>query len=332
MKNITIVGGGLTGLSLAIALRNREIPVTLHEAGHYPRHRVCGEFISGVSQKTLENLGITEAFHGAAHHQNIIWYSQNTYLREMKLPIPAIGISRYQLDNRLQILAKQRGAHLNSGSRVVSNKTEPGTVWTAGRRPTKGTWVGLKAHIRSAELPQHLAMYSGPHGYLGIAPVEEDWHNVCGLFQIDRSLNASHQDLLPAYLKKNGNTDLAKLLEFSEWRENSFTAIAGFELGKQARVEGHLALGDSHSIIPPFTGNGMSMAFQSAEIALPFLTKFSEGKSSWPETILKTMSALDKKFKKRLAASKLMHPLLFKTQVHSLMKFAPIPALLQLIR
>ena len=56
-KPITIIGGGLAGLTLGIGLRQREVPVTIWEAGNYPRHRVCGEFISGNGQAVLERLG-----------------------------------------------------------------------------------------------------------------------------------------------------------------------------------------------------------------------------------------------------------------------------------
>ena len=59
-KPITVVGGGLAGLTLGIGLRQRGIPVTVWEAGHYPRHRVCGEFISGRGQGTLARLGLRE--------------------------------------------------------------------------------------------------------------------------------------------------------------------------------------------------------------------------------------------------------------------------------
>ncbi len=55
---VTIVGGGLAGLTLGIALRQHNVPVQLHESGHYPRHRVCGEFISGHGQASLERLGL----------------------------------------------------------------------------------------------------------------------------------------------------------------------------------------------------------------------------------------------------------------------------------
>jgi len=32
---VTIVGGGLAGLTLGIALRQHNVPVQLHEAGHH---------------------------------------------------------------------------------------------------------------------------------------------------------------------------------------------------------------------------------------------------------------------------------------------------------
>ena len=54
LKPITIVGGGLAGLTLGIGLRQRGVPVKILEAGSYPRQRVCGEFISGNGQAVLE--------------------------------------------------------------------------------------------------------------------------------------------------------------------------------------------------------------------------------------------------------------------------------------
>ena len=81
-ETITITGGGLTGLSLAIALRRYDIPVVLHEAGSYPRHRVCGEFISGISQETLTTLGIAETLADAQLHRSVTWFSGNDLLRK----------------------------------------------------------------------------------------------------------------------------------------------------------------------------------------------------------------------------------------------------------
>jgi 2-polyprenyl-6-methoxyphenol hydroxylase-like FAD-dependent oxidoreductase len=55
-RPVEIIGGGLAGLSLGIALRHRGLPVTIREAGHYPRHRVCGEFITALDEDTKQAL------------------------------------------------------------------------------------------------------------------------------------------------------------------------------------------------------------------------------------------------------------------------------------
>jgi 2-polyprenyl-6-methoxyphenol hydroxylase-like FAD-dependent oxidoreductase len=331
-ETITISGGGLTGLSLAIALRKHGIPVVLHEAGNYPRHRVCGEFISGISQSTLSALGIAEALADAQLHRSVTWFSGNSLLRENLLPEPALAISRHLLDDRLRKLATESGAVIHTGSRMKMKPHQPGHVWTAGRKPAKGKWIGIKAHIRGIPTAAQLEMHSGPQGYLGITPVEDGWSNACGLFRIDRSIDAKHADLIPAYLEKNGNTRLASSISQAEWKEGSFTAVAGFRLGLQSPSPGVLSLGDSHAIIPPFTGNGMTMAFQSAETSLPHLIAFGNGTQTWPEACGAIQRELAGLFGKRLTSARLLHPLLFHPLARPLLKHAPLRPILSLVR
>jgi 2-polyprenyl-6-methoxyphenol hydroxylase-like FAD-dependent oxidoreductase len=331
-ETITITGGGLTGLSLAIALRRHDIPVVLHEAGTYPRHRVCGEFISGISQETLATLGIAEALTDAQLHHSVAWFSADDLLRKTTLPQPALAISRYRLDDRLQQLAIASGVDLRTESRMRISPEQPGHVWTAGRKPTKGKWIGLKAHIRGIGTSAHLEMHSGPHGYLGITAVEDGWNNVCGLFQIDSSIHAQHSDLLPAYLMKNGNSQLAQSIAAAEWRENSFTATAGFALGLQPPTPGVLTLGDSHAIIPPFSGNGMTMAFQSAETALPHLVSYANSHTPWHTACDLIKKDLYARFHKRLTSAKIIHPFLFHSAARLIVRIAPLNPILSLMR
>jgi hypothetical protein len=35
----------------------------------------------------------------------------------------------------------------------------PGEIWTAGRKPAKGGWIGLKAHIRGISPKAQLEMH-----------------------------------------------------------------------------------------------------------------------------------------------------------------------------
>ena len=80
---MTIAGGGLAGLVLGIALRDREIPVVLHEAGRYPRHRVCGEFLSGNGPALLEALaGRRTAVKLALMDQRLVVGVGNIYASE----------------------------------------------------------------------------------------------------------------------------------------------------------------------------------------------------------------------------------------------------------
>jgi menaquinone-9 beta-reductase len=336
-QEITIAGGGLAGLSLAVALRMRGVPVSVLEAGSYPRHRVCGEFISGVSGETLAALGIADLFDDAHHHRTLAWQVGGRLLHRSEFPEAALGISRYLLDERLRRRVESLGGAVSTGVRAIPTPRE-GLAWTAGRRPRKGQWLGLKAHVRIPPLAADLEMHAGTNGYAGLAGVEDGWTNVCGLFRIDRSLPATGRELLPAYLAAGGNGPLAELLRTSEWRENSFSAVAGFELGRQPPVPGLLALGDAESMIPPFTGNGMSMAFQAAECATEPLAAWSHGELAWQAAVNLIRTAVTRRFRRRLTTARALHPLLLDPsgqslfQILSTARLLPFQPLLALIR
>jgi len=336
-REITIVGGGLAGLSLASALRLQDVPVTVLEAGTYPRHRVCGEFISGVTGETLAALGIADLFEGAQLHRSLAWFDSGRLIHRDKLKDPALGISRFLLDERLWERAEQLGAIVRT---AVRGKPDPrdGLVWTAGRRPRNGAWIGLKAHFRNLPTSADLEMHAGGNGYAGLAPVEDGWTNVCGLFRIDRAISTNGAALLPAYLEAGGNHKLADLLRAGERREGSFSAMAGFELGRQPAVPGLLALGDAESMIPPFTGNGMSMAFQAAECAIAPLTAWSRGERSWQDAANLVQAAVTRKFKRRLAVARGLHAILLDAGGRSLLqsmaraRLLPFHPMLALVR
>jgi len=308
---VTIAGGGLAGLSLAVGLRLRGIAVTVHEAGSYPRHRVCGEFISGVGKATLERLGIADALADALELRSVAWFREGRQIHEDVLPEPAMGISRYRLDRRLKEQVVEAGGVVVERSRQVKKDGE-GLVWAAGRVPQRGSWIGLKAHVHGLAMAADLEMHLGAHGYAGLARVEEGRVNVCGLFRVDRSLAGQGMDLLDGYLRASGNRVLADRLRAATVESESFCAVAGFELGRQKADPGLCAIGDAESMTPPFTGNGMSMAFQAAELALDPLERWSRGGLPWDACVAGIREGLRRRFRRRLAAAQVLHPLLLR--------------------
>jgi flavin-dependent dehydrogenase len=335
-QSLTIAGGGLAGLSLAIALRSRGIAVTVIESGNYPRHRVCGEFISGVTMDTLSALRIADLFDDAHRHVSLAWHDRGRRFLTNNLPVPALGISRFALDERLRERFTALGGELLAGIRARPQPAE-GFVWAAGRRPRPGRWIGLKAHVRMPT-EADLEMHSGTNGYAGLAGVEDGWTNVCGLFLLDREIHANGPALLPAYLDAGGNSRLAAALRAAGWRDGSFSTVAGFELGRQSPVPGLLCVGDAESMIPPFTGNGMSMAFQAAALAADPLAEWAEGRLSWRETRNAVHDRLRRGFRRRLVAAALLHRALFHSGVRAAVGslaatgILPFRALLPLVR
>jgi flavin-dependent dehydrogenase len=336
-KGITIAGGGLAGLSLAVGLRGRGVPVKLHEAGRYPRHRVCGEFISGVKGSTLESLGIAEDLADAERHVRARWYRGGEELLDSEMPEAALGISRCRLDERLKERFVGAGGELREGSRMPREARE-GLVWAAGRLPKKGGWIGLKCHLLDFPMRSDLEMHLGSNGYAGLTPVEDGRVNVCGLFRLDRSRKGEGSGLLLEYLRQGGNGDLVKRIEFGVRDESSFLGVSGFELGWQGGDELLCTVGDAEGMIPPFTGNGMSMAFESAELALEPLNDWSAGKCSWDDAVAGIHRLARLRFRRRVAGAMALHKVLLDARGQRLISaisrtgLLPFRPLLSLVR
>lgn len=307
-RPLTIVGGGLTGLSLGVALLRRAIPVTLHEAGRYPRHRVCGEFLSGVQDEVLDALGVRDLLARAIPQQNTVWYLGPKKILSSPLPQPGRGLSRFALDEALRQRFQELGGQLHLASRV-SPQAREGLVWCAGRNPGRGPWIGLKCHLLGLPLEADLEMHMGRKGYAGLARVEDGRVNVCGLFRLNKTL--AGPNILGHYLRHSGLDALADRLDAAQREHSSQAAVTGFHLGWQNHpVPDLLTLGDACGMIPPFTGNGMSMAFESAHVALDPLTAYAQGEQEWNPTRTAAQNTLRKKFTRRIFCARVMHPFL----------------------
>jgi 2-polyprenyl-6-methoxyphenol hydroxylase-like FAD-dependent oxidoreductase len=82
-----------------------------------------------------------------------------------------------------------------------------------------------------------------------------------------------------------------------------------------ARTE--ICVGDAITMIPPVTGNGMSMAFESAELALAPLVAWSRNETSWPAARQKIAGDCDAAFARRLAWAKWLQRIILNPSLQS---------------
>ena len=315
-KSIKIIGGGLAGLTLGIGLRRRGIPVAIWEAGHYPRHRVCGEFISGRGQQVLARLELQKLFaqSGAVRASTVAFFANEIRSPARPLREPALCLSRFEMDALLAKEFQKLGGELRENSRRQANNfDDEALVRATGRRlqPTENgwRWFGLKVHARNLALKADLEMHALPQGYLGLGVTSGGEVNVCGLFR-KRSSDTGAAGI--DFLKNLPNAGLRERLGNAQFDEKSFCAVAGLTL-RPHRASEHTecCIGDAVTMIPPVTGNGMSMSFESAEMAIEPLVNYSLGEISWPQARQTIARCCDAAFSQRLAWARFLQWLMF---------------------
>ncbi len=135
--------------------------------------------------------------------------------------------------------------------------------------------------------------------------------NVCGLF---RSRTAQPQLARQWRDKLRGEpgSALRERLGGAVLEEDSFCAVAGLCLEPcRAATQDECDLGDALTMTPPITGNGMSMALESAELAVQPLIDYHRGERSWEEARREIARRCDERFRSRLRTAAWLHRALF---------------------
>jgi 2-polyprenyl-6-methoxyphenol hydroxylase-like FAD-dependent oxidoreductase len=337
-RPVTIIGGGLSGLTLGIGLRQRDVPVTIHESGDYPRHRVCGEFISGRGQLVLDRLGLLADFKsaGAIYARTAMFISGAAKSPSRELATPALCLSRYKMDALLAAKFQELGGHLrvrsrwnrdtdtlkrehqtfggdaNTLKRKHQTPGDEGVVSATGRRlqPAENEirWFGVKVHVTGASpvnLEADLEMHVSPDGYVGVNRINDGQINVCGLFRARPEKQRAESKV--DWLLGQHDSPLRERLNNAQFDTQSFCSVAGIQLKpRRASTHDECSVGDALTMTPPVTGNGMSMAFESAEMALGPVAAYSRGEISWIEAKRQIAAHCDAAFSRRLAWARLL--------------------------
>jgi flavin-dependent dehydrogenase len=310
MKQVSIAGGGLAGLAAGIALRARGVPVVIHEAGDLPRHRVCGEFIAGLDNATINALALEPLLADAPRHDAMSWHIAGREVGRSKLPQPAIGISRHALDSRMAAAFERAGGKLRLRSRARFEPGAEGWLDATGRRASRGGWAGMKVHLAGFETSAPLEFHLGDSAYVGASAIENGAVNVCGLFRPPFSGTGSGVARMLAQLEACGLGELSARMRAATCVDGSFCSVAGLGFASWPSSNRGPRVGDSAGMIPPFTGDGMAIALQGGVAAAAPLAEYASGSCSWSKAAARVSAVARRKFAIRLGAAAVLHPFL----------------------
>lgn len=317
--DVIIIGGGLAGLTSATHLSQKGLSVLLIEKNTYPKHKVCGEYISKEVLPYLNALGFNPYEFGA---KNITQFTLSTCKSQTvstKLPTGGFGISRYCIDDELAKIASKSGAQIthsivvsiefeNENFTVFTNDNQKYTaelvIGSFGKRSNldakmnrdfmkkPSPFLGVKAHYKGNFPDDAMKLHNFKGGYCGVSKVENDLINVCYIadyksFKKYKNIADFEQKVL------SENKYLKAVFEQCELAFDKPLSISQVSFSSKQAVENHIMMcGDSAGMIHPLAGNGMSMAIRGAQMACEQILKYKAG-------VIKTRAALEDGYTKR---------------------------------
>ncbi len=360
-ESVVIVGGGLAGLTAAIHLSKIGYSITLIEKNSYPKHKVCGEYVSNEVLPYLDWLGVNPSGLKPANIENIHFSIQNGASIKSKLPLGGFGISRYHLDYALYQKAIENGCAIiqevvNSIDfirdiftvQLANNDilTADFVLGAFGKRSNldqkiersfiqkKSPWLAAKGHYK-ADFPANVVgLHHFKGGYCGVSKIENDIVNICYLadfnsFRQYKSIEEYQKHVV------SQNPFLNAILSSSTPLFEKPLTISQISFEKKRAIENHIIMiGDSAGLIHPLCGNGMAMAIHSAKIACELINDYYKKTiTTRQELEEKYEMEWNRSFRKRMNTgrwlAKLLHqPQLSEIALRIIMLF---PALFRLI-
>jgi flavin-dependent dehydrogenase len=325
--DLAVVGGGPGGSAAAITAARAGASVLLLERGKFPRHKVCGEFVSpeavGLLASLLANSPETRPLlrHSRRIHSARLFVDGHRV--EARIDPPAASVARYDLDAALWQAAQASGAEVQSLVKVEKIAGDGPFVLTtalgeivahclidaSGRwsnlRPSRlkpgmadVKWIGLKAHFTEDEPGDTTDLYFFEGGYCGVQRVELEAEreaegkpriNVCAMARADR-FNA-----LPGVLEASPEL----CYRARGWKAVSEVVSTSPLIFHTPVPVGHrniLRVGDAAGFVDPFVGDGISLALRSGVLAAETLNHFLQNRVSLPAAAQAFEKAYAEKF------------------------------------
>ncbi len=305
--DLIIVGAGPAGTSAAISAARQGASVLLLERGRFPRHKVCGEFVSAESLGLLADL--LDRKHAPLIEDALRIPRARVFLdgRTLQASVdpPAASIARFELDAALW--QSGLGAGVDARQQVIVHSiagrgpfriaTSDGEFegralvnasgrWSNLNRPPlenggpREKWLGIKAHFAEPPSEPSVDLYFFEGGYCGVQPVVVADES-CGRVNASAMVRADVASTLPEVFARH-----PALRERSrDWRWLSRPVSTSPLIFRQPEPErdGILRVGDAAGFVDPFVGDGISLALRGGALAAHCLASFFGGEASLRE-------------------------------------------------
>ena len=280
MREVHVVGGGPAGAMAALAaLRTgADVAVRIFEKSSFPRHKVCGEFLSPDIIKLLRRAGCEQQFlqlRPAVLCEMQLHFGKSASgaaIIRHRLPQPAYGLSRYELDRLLLQHAASAGAQVvrENWTADAAADREATVIVSTGRKaiaPAGNRLFGFKAHFHGGPVNDVVELYFFENCYIGVSAIEGGTTNICGLApeQLLRSMDFDPGELLRrcAPLAER----VSCLTRTMDWLITGPLVFSQRLDQPNAQPGVRYHAGDALGFIDPFTGSGMLNAMLTGELA-----------------------------------------------------------------
>ncbi|MBF6642094.1 NAD(P)/FAD-dependent oxidoreductase [Flavobacterium sp. J49] len=345
-SKVVIIGGGLAGLTAAIHLRKLNIPVALIEKNSYPKHKVCGEYLSNEVLPYWQWLNISIEELKPTHINQLQFSTVSGKTINTNLPLGGFGVSRYALDYYLYQKAIADGCEIvHESIEKIHFTDDVFTITTAtetiikskivlgafGKRSNidiqlnrnfiqkKSPWLAVKAHYNGDFPNEVVGLHNFKGGYCGVSKVEDNRINICYLASYETFKKHRDSDLYQKEVLEQ-NPHLKNIFQSTKLLFEKPLTISQISFEQKRPVESHiLMIGDTAGLIHPLCGNGMAMAIHSAKIAAEVIDDFLKEKIK-SRTALEQIYAQhwNKNFKRRLRIGRLLSNILLRPKLSNM--------------
>ena len=338
LNSVIIIGGGLAGLISAIHLAKHGTKVILFEKNDYPKHKVCGEYISNEVLDYLNFLNLDISSLQPVAISKLSFSLESGKEITTNLPMGGFGISRFTLDYYLYKVALGYGCEIkketvlkvdfcNSKFLITTNcdtyESEI-TIGAFGKRSgldvtmnrafikKKSNSLGVKAHFKVKYPDDLVGLHHFSGGYCGVSKVENNLINICYLtnyesFKKFKSIDEFQEKILFK------NPHLQQIFKNAIIQFDKPLTISQVSFAEKESLYNHiLMVGDTAGLIHPLCGNGMAMAIHSAKLASENILNFLNGKINRKQMEDNYKKQWNYNFKKRLQMGRMLSFLLQK--------------------